>query len=111
MIAEPHAHTSQWALEFRTELHRRLAEARRAGEGFVDINSGDLHRKVGGYPGRSHRMPICCSVMKGEMAVGDQIIQAPPKGAGASLTIRYRTGTPSRSDVASHDSPTSVGER
>jgi 5-methylcytosine-specific restriction protein A len=46
---------------------------------------------LGGYPGRDHRVPICCKVMKSAMArdYGDMPLQEPPSGQGASLTIRY----------------------
>ena len=33
------------------------------GAGHVEINSGELHRAVGGYPGADHRMPMCCDAM------------------------------------------------
>jgi 5-methylcytosine-specific restriction protein A len=55
----------------------------------VDINAGELHRAVGGYPGRSHRMPICCAAMREEMRAGDEGVTSPASGYGASLTIRY----------------------
>ena len=51
---------------------------------------GDLHEEVGGYPGSDHRMPSCCSVMRGEMASGDAVVHQPPKGDGANLVIRFR---------------------
>jgi 5-methylcytosine-specific restriction protein A len=54
------------------------------------ITAGQLHRDVGGYPGPSHRMPVCCSVMRQEMSHRDKVVAEPPKGAGASLTISYR---------------------
>lgn len=76
--------------EFRTELARRFVEAEKRGLSYIKISSGDLHRAVGGYPGPDHRMPVCCSVMETEMRAGDVIESAPPKGKGASLTIRYR---------------------
>ena len=75
---------------FRSALRRHLAEAEARGAKLVDINSGKLHREVGGYPGTSHRMPVCCEVMRSEMTIGDRIIAAPRKGNGASLTICYR---------------------
>jgi 5-methylcytosine-specific restriction protein A len=56
---------------------------------YIDINAGEVHRAVGNYPGPMNRMPVCCSVMRTLMQDGDQITTAPPKGAGASLTIRY----------------------
>lgn len=58
---------------------------------YVDVNAGELHRAVGGYPGKNHRMPVCCQVMYSCMKTGDKILpNGPPKGKGASLTIRYR---------------------
>jgi 5-methylcytosine-specific restriction protein A len=74
----------------RTALRRNLSEAARSGRKFVDINSGKLHREVGGYPGVNHRMKSCCDVMRDEMTIGDRIVATPKKGNGASLTISYR---------------------
>jgi hypothetical protein len=34
-------------------------------------------------------MPVCCDAMYGEQREGDQVITAPPRGKGTSLTIRY----------------------
>ena len=55
----------------------------------VDINSGDVHRALGNYPGKNHRMPSCCLAMKDIMIIGDIILEEPNKGLGANLTIRY----------------------
>lgn len=64
-----------------TAIKEALQELLRIGEilGFaaVEVNSGSLHRKVGGYPGQDHRMPICCEVMYYQMAVGDEIFSQP----------------------------------
>lgn len=62
--------------------------ARADDQSFVDVRAGDLHRQTGGYPG-NHRMPVCCDVMRKAMQPGDQVLREPPKGNGASLTIRY----------------------
>lgn len=78
------------AEDFRRELHRQLAHAQASGADYVKINAGELHRDVGGYPGIDHRMPVCCEVMTSTMEDGDKIIDQPPKGKGARLTIRYR---------------------
>ncbi len=81
--------------DFQTYLGALLKRAENDRESFFIIESGDLHRQVGGYPGINHRMPICCDVMYGMMQQGDQILYAPPKGKGASLKIQYqipRTG-------------------
>ena len=76
--------------DFLNELYKVLASISKLGLSFTDISSGDLHRLVGGYPGKAHRMPICCDVMYDEMGPEDEILQAPPKGKGATLVIRYR---------------------
>jgi 5-methylcytosine-specific restriction protein A len=57
----------------------------------IDINAGDLHRQVGGYPQPENRMPICCRVMLQNKSAGDEVIQRPDndKMHGASLTIRF----------------------
>ncbi len=74
----------------RVELRWQLIQAERRGDSYIDINSGELHRKVGGYPGPKHTMPSCCKVMYEEQRAGDKILSSPPKGLGASLTIRYK---------------------
>jgi len=75
--------------DFRAELAKIFEEAESKGYSHVDVMSGDLHRRVGGYPGPDHRMPVCCSVMRRAMKPGDQILEEPPRGAGARLRIRY----------------------
>ena len=56
---------------------------------YIDLNAGDIHRKLGGYPGKNHRMPTCCNAMRKFMVPKDIVIYQPLKGNGASLTIRY----------------------
>jgi len=75
---------------FRTHIRGLMREAQAAGALFVDINSGQVHRAIGSYPGPDHRMPVCCQVMKTDMQARDTILSSPPKGQGASLTIRYQ---------------------
>jgi len=59
---------------------------------YVEIRSADLHRLVGGYPAEdgNHRMKTCCEVMYSLKNEDDIIVVAPPKGNGASLTIKYK---------------------
>ena len=76
--------------DFQVVLDRILTEAEVLGRSSVEIKSGDLHRKVGGYPGTNHRMPICCQVMKNNMMFGDKIMEQPPSGKGATLLISYQ---------------------
>ena len=73
--------------DFTTVLQQIFLE--NAGNEFVDVNAGALHRRVGGYPGYNHRMRICCIVMQNAMSSEDRIIASPSSGQGASLTIRY----------------------
>lgn len=79
------------AWDFERELHNIFTSAQREGRSYVDVRSGDLHRRVGGYPGPNHRMPTCCDVMRKNMdpTLGDRILEQPPKGNGANLVIRY----------------------
>jgi len=79
------------AEDFRDELYRIMDEAVREGSRYVDVNAGEIHKGLGGYPGPDHRVPVCCKVMKEAMAsdYGDKVLQEPPSSQGASLTIRY----------------------
>ena len=76
--------------DFRTELKAQLDRATYRGASHVEINSGELHRAVGGYPGTDHRMPMCCDAMYEQQGAEDVIVSRPPKGKGASLTIRFK---------------------
>ena len=77
------------AVLFRRELLRRFKVGEELGVPTVDINAGDIHRAVGGYPSSDHRMATCCDVIYAEQGPNDQIIAQPPKRKGASLTIRF----------------------
>lgn len=79
------------AEDFKLELHRMMLEAMNEGRASVEINAGELHKRIGDYPSRNHRMPVCCAVMRRALAqdAGDVILEEPPSGQGASLTIRY----------------------
>jgi len=70
--------------DFRGELNEMLALLAK-----LRINSGDLHRRMGGYPSRNHRLFTCCKEMRRAMCGEDEIVEMPPKGNGASLTIEY----------------------
>jgi hypothetical protein len=82
--------TTPKAEDFRKTLAELLISANELGFVAVEVNAGNLHRRVGGYPGGDHRMPQCCDVMRQEMLSGDEVIDEPPSGQGARLTIRYR---------------------
>ena len=76
--------------DFRTTLRDVLTKADEYGFVAVDVNSGNLHRRVGDYPGNDHRMPMCCEAMYSEMKVKDSIISQPESGQGASVVVRYK---------------------
>ena len=78
------------AHDFRSELTRRLDRARGVGLAHLDVNAGELHRYVGGYPARHHQMPLCAAVMMVERRPGDEILVSAPPGREEILTIRYR---------------------
>ena len=80
-------HTPPSADDFERTLKRIFTTSSHQ---FVDVISGDLHRLVGGYPSKNHRMPICCQVMIRAMNSHDIVIYEPPSGQGASLHIRYK---------------------
>ena len=71
---------------FRRALQQVFAQAQGS---FVDVTSGELYRSVGGRTGRDYRMAPCCDVMRQAMHSGDEVLKSPPKGRGATLTIRY----------------------
>jgi hypothetical protein len=72
---------------FRQGLLAQMARVSRRGHIDVLINSGELYRSLGGYPGSLHGMPDCCDAMEAEMRSGDTLILERSNGAG--LTVRY----------------------
>jgi hypothetical protein len=79
--------------DFRTELMAQIARASNQGRPHVEINAGELHRTLGGYPpktGSSHSMPMCCDVMRDAFdPARDDIIYETESGRAPALTIRY----------------------
>jgi hypothetical protein len=78
--------------DFRTELAAQIDRAVKQGRSHIEINAGELHRTVGGYPprvGESHAMPTCCNVMRQEFRKGNaEIIHETDSGQAPALTIR-----------------------
>lgn len=72
---------------FRQGLLAQMARAAHHGRIDVLINSGELYRSVGGYPGSMHGMPSCCDAMEAEMKLGDVLLLERVNGAG--MTVRY----------------------
>lgn len=80
--------------DFVRALQAVFADTERLGLSFIGITAGALHRRVGGYPGNDHRMPVCCDAMRSVMGPSDSIVSQPPKGDGASLLIQYALPRP-----------------
>ena len=76
--------------DFQAALDKIFALAEEQGLTAVAVKSGNLHRLVGDYPRRNHRMPLCCHVMRKNMSYDDEILNKPPRGKGASLVILYK---------------------
>jgi hypothetical protein len=77
---------------FRSELNAQIDRATKQGRPHIEINAGEIHRIVGGYPSQEsgHNMPSCCNVMREEMKTGNtEVIHETESGNSASLTIRY----------------------
>jgi hypothetical protein len=72
---------------FRQGLLAQMRRASSSGRIDVLINSGELYRSLGGYPGSSHGMPSCCDAMQDEMKPGDVLLLERTNGAG--MTVRY----------------------
>jgi len=75
--------------QFQSKLDGIFKTASAADWPAVVVRSGDLHKMAGGYPGPNHRMPVCCGVMDKNRSRGDKLVEAPHKGKGANLYIRY----------------------
>ena len=73
----------------RAKLHALLDREEKLGRPFLEVKAGALHPEVDGYPDSNHQMRARCRVMRGEMTAGDTVVAEPPKGEGATLTIRY----------------------
>lgn len=81
---------SKSSADFQKELRSVLARAEKLDLVAVEVKAGNLHRRVGEYPGAGHRMPICCDVMFKEMEASDSIVSQPREGKGASVVVRYK---------------------
>jgi hypothetical protein len=73
---------------FRQELLAQMNRAANHCSIDIVINSGELYRSLGGYPGSMHGMPACCDAMRSEMKPGDIVLVEQASGPG--MTVRYR---------------------
>jgi hypothetical protein len=79
--------------EFRAELLAQIDRATKQGRPYIEVNAGELHRVVGGYPPKgvsSHSMPVCCSVLRAEMQSGKaEVVFETASGNAPAVTICY----------------------
>jgi hypothetical protein len=76
--------------QFIEGLQELFSKEEKMGKKEITVNAGNLHRLIGGYPSKNHRIPVCCSVMRQEMKDGDTLLKNNLKKDGASLTIIYK---------------------
>jgi hypothetical protein len=81
------------AEEFEAEIRAQIQRAVRQHRPHLEINAGELHRAVGGYPtkdGEHHSMPTCCTAMREELKRGNaEIVFETASGNAAAFTVRY----------------------
>jgi hypothetical protein len=75
--------------DFLAALDALLAQATQTGAATFDLRAADLHARVGGYPGRGHSLPTCCTAMRERMQGADSILSTPTGGQGAAFHVRY----------------------
>jgi 5-methylcytosine-specific restriction protein A len=79
--------------DFRRELAAQMKRAAQQGRPHLEVNAGELHRKVGGYPpksGKLHSIPSCCNAMRQTFdEERDVIVYETDSGNAPALTIRY----------------------
>jgi hypothetical protein len=80
--------------DFRSELRAQVGRAQKQGRPHIEVNAGELHRVLGGYPPKDgepqHSMPSCCDALREEYKRGKaDIIHETESGRSPSLTIRY----------------------
>jgi hypothetical protein len=73
-------------------LRAQLNRATKHGSIDIVINSVELYRSLGGYPGSMHGMPACCDAMRSEMKPGDVLLVE--QASGPRITVRYRLPRP-----------------
>jgi hypothetical protein len=72
--------------DFQRVLDDIFNDARRKGHYYSRVVSIGLHRRAGGYPGKSHQMPLCLDVMQKNMGPHDRILR---QYDGDVLEIQY----------------------
>ena len=77
------------AWDFRNKLTVILNTAKHSGKPYVDVESGNLQKELGGDSNSRHRLPIFHEVMTKMMRRGDLILKEPRNSDGATMLVRY----------------------
>lgn len=77
------------AWDFRNKLTVILNTAKYSGKPYVDVESGHLHKELGGDSKSHNRLAIFHEVMKKMMRPGDSILQEGRNEDGATMLVRY----------------------
>lgn len=99
----PSERPSVVAREF-IEAARR--EAKKRGEEFVELVSGDIHKALNW----KSRLPLVCDAMKNSMQPGDRVVHTTPSGKSSTITMRYYTADPGEPALESTASDFSTEE-
>lgn len=79
--------------DFKDELMAQFKRGEKQSRPHVEINAGELHRTLGGYPpktGETHVMPSCCNAMwEAFDDARDVVVHQTESRHSPSLTIRY----------------------
>ena len=83
---------SPTAWDFQNQLMAILNGARQSGQSYIDVESGNLHQRVGGHANSNHKMPVCCEVMRRMMRVGDSVLSETTSGTGRNTNNSIHRG-------------------
>ena len=71
--------------DIRLYLDKVLQEAKHSGVEYIDLISGDIHKRLG----LKNRMPQVCGIMYKMMLSGDEVLHSTPSGQSSTIKIRY----------------------
>jgi hypothetical protein len=84
---------------FAHELRVQLNRATKHGSIDIVINSGELYRSLGDYPGSMHGMPACYDdAMRSEMKPGDVLLSNRPAATASPFAIGCRAQSETRNN-------------
>jgi len=73
------------ALDVRKYIDELIQDAKTKGKEFLDLVSGDIHRKLN----MKNRMPLVCKIMYEKMLPRDEVLHTTPSGMSSTIKIRY----------------------